>query len=83
MGENWAMCELLLERRADPSLQNDASRCVWDLPILKEGGQWPQCKCGRVLSQTSEFGSTKWQLMRAEEFPDLVEPQDLHPAVPF
>ena len=40
-GRNWAMCCLLLERRADPSLKNDAGRCVWDLPILEDPGKWP------------------------------------------
>ena len=40
-GRNWPMCCLLLERRADPSLQNDAGRCIWDLPILEDPGKWP------------------------------------------
>ena len=39
-GRNWALCSLLLERRADPSIQNDVGRSVWDLPVLKEEGQW-------------------------------------------
>ena len=60
-GRNWAMCELLLERRADPSLQNDASRCVWDLPILKEGGQWPNANveecCRKLLSLGPQNGN--------------------------
>ena len=59
-GRNWAMCELLLDRRADPSLQNDASRCVWELPILKEGGQWPNANveecCSKLLSLRPQSG---------------------------
>ena len=39
-GRNWALCSLLLERRADPSIRNDMERAVWDLPILEESGQW-------------------------------------------
>ena len=60
-GRNWAVCELLLERRADPSLQNDASRCVWELPILKEGGQWPNANveecCRKLLGLGPQSGN--------------------------
>ena len=51
-GRNWPMCCLLLERRADPSLQNDAGRCIWDLPILEDPGKWRNEdgeKCRRYL----------------------------------
>ncbi|CAE7835514.1 ANK2 [Symbiodinium sp. CCMP2592] len=39
-GRNWALCSLLLERRADPSIRNDMERAVWELPILEEPGRW-------------------------------------------
>eukprot|EP00438_Fugacium_kawagutii_P019627 Skav232800 [mRNA] locus=scaffold614:327706:330255:- [translate_table: standard] len=42
-GRNWAMCSLLLERRADPSLRNDVDRAVWELPVLQETGNWECC----------------------------------------
>lgn len=40
-GRNWALCSLLLERRADPSCRNDAGRAVWDLPVLQDEADWP------------------------------------------
>ena len=52
-GRNWAMCSLLLELRADPSVRNDGGRAVWDLPLLREAGNWPHANaaecCDKLL----------------------------------
>ena len=51
-GRNWAMCCLLLEWRADPSLRNDAGHAVWDLQVLQQVGKWPHAngaECCNIL----------------------------------